>query len=145
MPLKGTTYKRKYPTFQFLNEDIGFEWEIVEGENWEEIQDQLKAMADKQHRKNNPHLYQEELESTIRFSAPTKESYNGDTISRYILDEAGLTAPLEKISPKLSAHESMKNDILNAKDMVDLFTFRKVALSNDELKEAYQTRLKQLQ
>ncbi len=59
--------------------------------------------------------------------------------------EALKEVPIIQLSPKEKTVESMKNDILNAKDMVDLFTFKKIANSDDELKEAYQTRLKQLQ
>lgn len=127
MPLKGTSYKRKYPTFQFLNEDIGFEWEIVEGEDWEEVQDNLKAMADKQHRKNNPHLYMDN---------------NMDTVSKFQpLIEEEIKRPPKELQIKL--HIDTINTYKDAGKLKQMF--EKLANSHPEIKNAYDEKLKQLQ
>ena len=50
------TYKRKYPIGSFLNEDIGFEYEIPDLGNPIEAIKMLKEMADKAHELLNPGL-----------------------------------------------------------------------------------------
>ena len=50
------TYKRKYPIGSFLNEDIGFEYEIPDLGNPIEAIQMLKEMADKAHELLNPGL-----------------------------------------------------------------------------------------
>ena len=60
MPLKQVTFSKKYPYDKFLNYDLGYVWEMEEGEVREDIEAMLLTFANDNHKKNYPHLYQEE-------------------------------------------------------------------------------------
>ena len=56
MPLKEITFSKKFPYAQFLNYDIGYVWELSNGETHEEIEAKLLQMAENHHRTHYPHF-----------------------------------------------------------------------------------------
>lgn len=58
MPLKQVTFSKKFAYAPFLNYDIGYIWEMEEGENREDIEKKLQDWAEENHRKNYPNTPQ---------------------------------------------------------------------------------------
>lgn len=67
MKITTINYKQKFPTFQFLNCDIGFKGTLGENEDPLNALKQLKTIAEAFHKQEFPHLYndnQQEAQGT---------------------------------------------------------------------------------
>lgn len=71
MKITTVSYQKTYPTGQYANEKIWIEATIDEREDVQLVVSNLKHCCDEIHKKNNPHLYQEQ--ETIN---ATPEHYN---------------------------------------------------------------------
>ena len=91
MPLKQVTFSKKYPYDKFLNYDLGYVWEMEEGEVREDIEAMLLTFANDNHKKNYPHLYQEE--PIIKTTQPIEQTVTSkdDRIGRYLAIQAATT------------------------------------------------------
>jgi len=100
MPLREVKFSKKFPYDSFLNYDLGYVWDMEEGETREEIEDKLLKMANDNHRRNYPQFYQQ----TPNYSHPISEINNYTTIDRSAL------TPIEepKISPEQEIANTMK-------------------------------------
>jgi len=58
MTITSTSFKQKFPTFQFLNCDIGFEASLGENEDPLEALKKLKTISEAFHKQEFPHLYE---------------------------------------------------------------------------------------
>lgn len=58
MTITSINYKQKFPTFQFLNCDIGFEVSLGENESPSEALKKLKTIAEAFHKQEFPHMYE---------------------------------------------------------------------------------------
>lgn len=123
MKIKTAYYKKKFPTFQFLNEDIGFEGELDDTEDPLLAIAELKRLAEKFHREGNPHLYQEpspEIPST-----PLIKKTNEDSKNQQI--------------------KSIISSIETCTEIKVLESYQLIAKSNPQIQQAYDNQLNKLQ
>lgn len=57
MKIERITYQRTYSLGSFINERVGCEIQLEEGDDVQETINQARAIADKNHTDNNPQLY----------------------------------------------------------------------------------------
>lgn len=125
------TYKRKYPIGSFLNEDIGFEYEVPEGGNPIEAIQMLKEMADKAHELLNPGLSVQVDYSTIHGHPMSAE-------------------PEEKLSPEQQRQKAIDGHIQTISECKTLEHLNRFAslvgrTRDEKLTEAFENKLQSLQ
>lgn len=57
MKIKTIAYSKIYPTASYMNERIGVEIELNEGEDAKQAMQTAKALSDEFHKESNPDLY----------------------------------------------------------------------------------------
>lgn len=131
MKLLKATFEQIYFTgVQYLNQRMGGEVLLEEGDTMEDAWDMLNNMADARHRKKYPHLY----ESAPSFTAPAPYS-NPETV-----------APLPIPSIDRKAIEELEIAIDNSKDVAELKGLfdRVQALGNKEVRDFYNQKMSDL-
>jgi hypothetical protein len=129
MPLKQVTFSKKYPYAQFLNYDIGYVWDMAEGDNREDIEIMLRKWADETHKRDCPQFYQEQ------------RNYVPDT------NVGNIPQPIEPQSVKLSPQDEENNlitSIESAKNEKELIQYKLLAGKSQKSMGAYNKRKKQL-
>lgn len=131
-------YSKKFPYAPYLNEDIGFEMTIGEHENPLEKMEELRQMAKQFHKKNNPHLYQEQ--GTVVVSSQWEEKYHTQeqpTVTTYS------TQPIDN---QLTQEQKIHNLITQSTSILELEQYK--LLSNNKkypsLKEVWDKQYEKL-
>lgn len=135
MNITRVSYGRTYSLGSFQSERIDLEASI--DETRESVADavfQLREYCDQLHKKNNPHLYQEQ--ETIQ---PTPEWATHKSSASYSLGTQEIT---EKISPEQEIEDTLKG--IEEATAETLPTFRIKASQNIKTLGAYNRRKKQL-
>lgn len=138
MKAKSISYQQTNPTGNFANERIGIEIELSEGDTPEEAFAYAKEMVEKIHRENNPQLYGAQHKETIPIIEKSEYSNVSDMYDAVV-------KPLTPAEKKQAQIQSTIQQIKDITDLTVLKTFEKLAMSNHETKEAFETRLKELQ
>lgn len=130
------SYKQKFPTWQFLNCDIGFEIDVPEGENPLEKMKELKNLAAEFHKQEFPHLYQDnKMVGDFISPSPAIHAQTDYHISDF---------PNEK-SSKERTIDALIQDINSCKEIKVLESYRLIVKKYPELEDAYNLKLKSLQ
>lgn len=129
MRIDRISYKRVFPTGAlYINEHIGLEAEINEGENPVELIGELKKMAEQIHRENHPHLY-----VGGKISAPT-------VVDAPFEDEPSIQVEDDRTKPPLTKEEKRWKALTDA-----CFSEKELAKFKDKCpKHIYEERLNQL-
>lgn len=138
MKITKVSYQKTYSIGPYLTDRVGFEADVIEEiQSVEDSLSQLKDMADRWHRKENPHLYQE---SNTIISVPTATTPNATPLESYRY------APPREIQTDKSAPGTYLSDIQSATTLEELKTFKTIARSpgNEELYKAYNNRVAEL-
>jgi hypothetical protein len=135
------SYGRTFPIGSFASERIDLEYEFVMTENdsvtslAHQSASQLKEIIESIHKKNNPHLYQEQ----------TPIDYNQQIFAA--------NAPIEirneeekrsQQSGNQSQEQKIQNLISQSTSLPELKQWELLSKSNEKLKEAYEKRLLEL-
>lgn len=112
MRIKTMSYKRIFPIASFCNETIGIEVELEEGENEDEVFEQIKAKvmqwgAEKSQYElvdRNPPLPVDQ----IQFKKPTPNAYDGEKMDKYTGDEYGHVPKLTPLAEQILSCNSLK-------------------------------------
>lgn len=140
MPLKQITFSKKYPYAQFLNYDIGYVWDMVEGENREEIETMLNKWADEKHKKDCPQFYQEQ--NSVQIISQWEDKYHTKYPSNEIVTVLHTTKTEEKISPEQEIEDTLKG--IEEATAETILTWRLPAAKSQKTMGAYNRRKKQL-
>ncbi len=126
MKITTTNYKQKFPTFQFLNCDIGFDGSLEEGENPLDALKQLKTIAEAFHKQEFPHLY------------------NGNEQPQFAETSHQQEVQLTQPTSKEEAIQSHIKTINECTTLSNLNIFTKLVQKTDhpDLTAAYQAKLK---
>lgn len=139
MKIITVSYNKTYPTGAYANEKIGMEATIDElTESAADAIYQLRHYCDEIHKKNNPHLYQEQ--GTVVVSSQWEEKYHTQeqpTVTTYS------TQPIEN---QLTQEQKIHNLITQSTSIPELEQYK--LLSNNKkyqsLKEAYDNQYEKL-
>lgn len=116
--IKTVNYQKLFPVGAYLNERIGFEASVDEGQDPLEVLSQLKSLADKFHKESNPQL-------------------DGVTADPEKLPEQQVQAD-RRIG-------IMADDIMGCTEIKVLETYKLLTRNNAELRDVYENRMIQLQ
>jgi hypothetical protein len=132
MQITKVQYGKTYSLGNYCSERIDLEASI--DETHESVTDavfQLREYCDQLHKKNNPHLYQEQTpEQREVIHAPPYNTYPPE----------GISEPPEKIPQE----QKIQNLISQATSLPELKQWELLSKSNEKLKEAYEKRLLEL-
>lgn len=120
MKIEKVFYSKKFPYAPFLNEDIGFEISLSEGENPIEALNTLKKMAEKYHRDTNPQLFINEVPDKPVIA---ENKTNGKPLTRT---------------------GAIIHDIGTCKELKVLESYKLIAKNNPEIQQAYDSQFKKL-
>jgi len=127
MNIISVNYNRTYAIGPFLNEKIGVEATIEEGDNPIEVLKSLKELADNFNKIANPHLEPEEQK---------------------FFDAVGSKGFLNAVQPiderEMKIGKSMPEQIMSCDSMKVLESYKLLVKNNDEWKAAYDLRFEQL-
>jgi hypothetical protein len=129
-------YSKKFPYAPYLNEDIGFECDVVpkEGVSMEasvlDALDWLKGIAEKFHKDNNPQL------------VGPNEGWMTTFQEGHGLNSSPIPQPLQSIDPK--KRDEVEIAIDNAVNVEDLYPLKEDALANG-IMWIYQNKLRKFQ
>jgi hypothetical protein len=113
-------YKKLFPIGPYLNEEIGFEYEIANVSDAENAVNALRSMAEDYHKKRYPEMY---LENAIQ---------PADNVQ----------VPVQQV--EVVSTENEVEAIANAKDLKELGTFKAISKKTAEHNAAYMKRLAEL-
>jgi hypothetical protein len=132
MKVTSISFQKTIPTGPYMNEKLGVDIELSEGEHPEEAFTHAKELIDKWHKDNNPHLYADKPES------PFGNSYSS---APFIppLPEVQVEKPIQDRTQALIA------DINSCKEIKVLESYKLIARSNPDLKAAYDLKYESLQ
>lgn len=128
MPLRQVTFSKKFPYDSFLNYDLGYVWDMEEGETNEEIEAKLLKMANDNHRRSYPHLYQQQPSHSL--PANFNETHKATLVDNVLT-----------VEPKISVEEGRKNTIeaiRNCKTLKELSDWKLISVLNAETNAAFQ-------
>lgn len=80
MKIEKVTYQKTFVTGPYMNEKIGFEVQLDDGDTDHSALDYCKDSAEMWHRKNNPHLYQDSVNAISQWQS---QDHKQDVITTY--------------------------------------------------------------
>jgi len=125
MQIISVNYNRTYAIGPFLNEKIGVEATIEEGDNPIEVLKSLKELADSFNKIANPHLEEPKF-----FDAVGSKGF------------LNAVQPIDEREMKIG--KSMPEQIMSCDSMKVLESYKLLVKNNDEWKAAYDLRFEQL-
>jgi hypothetical protein len=131
MKITTINYQKLFPIGAYMNERMGVEIQVGEGESAEEALKMAKWMVEKFHIDNNPHLYEGGNTSTIYKYLGTDKKDVGESVAE---------TPEEKIS-------SLASSLAFCKTVDELKSYRLVVYSKQgtpELQTLYETKYREL-
>jgi len=145
MKVKTISYQKVFPLGQYINERIGIECEIREGEDIMEVLSDAKAAVEKFHKDTNPGLYMsvnyEAFNQITSDCSPTSMNWHGGSVNANPLNlppkEIQQQPPSDKIQSFIDTinYCTNKNFLMNFKKRVD-------EEESPRLTEAYYKKLK---
>jgi hypothetical protein len=127
MQITSVNYNRTYAIGPFLNEKIGVEATIEEGDNPIEVLKSLKELADNFNKIANPHLEEPKFFDAV--------GSKGFLNAVQPIDEREIEKPIGK---------SMPEQIMSCDSMKVLESYKLLVKNNDEWKAAYDLRFEQI-
>ena len=121
--ITSINYSKLYALGAFMNERIGVEATIDEGEDPKAVLQELKKLTNEFHFENNKELYE----------------MKGTKVTDIVEGE-----PVIKVDPKTSQVQSIIKDISTVTDLVVLDSYKMIAKNNPEIQTAYDNQLKVL-
>ncbi len=121
MEIKTVTYKQKFPTFQYLNCDIGFEASVPPGKDPLEVLKELQNLSELFHKQSFPHLY----------------TPNGKPIT---FEQVGETQVIRSANPI----EALIQDINSCGEVKVLETYKLMVKGKPEVEKIYEEKMKSL-
>lgn len=128
MQLEKVNYQKVFATAAYQNEKIGLEASIDKGEDPLEVLAELKSIAEKFHRENNPGLYTQT--NPEPFYTVREEPSTGTPL---LIQEPRTAVPL------------IIQDIGTCTSIKTLETYKFIAKSNPEIQAAYDSKYNELQ
>lgn len=127
MKITTINYQKVFPLGAYVNEKIGLEMSVDDGDNIDEAFKTAKKVVEIWHRNSNPGL-----EVQVNYAAvPGHPEYVEPS-------------PQEKKDSKQSAEEKMIQAISTCTSIETLSTFKLLVKNNEVFQKAYNERLKQL-
>jgi hypothetical protein len=136
MQITTVSYQRTYNLGAYNSEKIGLEASIDEGEDIQFAICNLKHECDEIHKKNHPHLYQEQ-ETAFPYN-PNNPEYGMPTTT------SNMSQPID--NQQLTQEQKINNLINQSTSKVELEQWKLLAHNSKypSLKEAYTNRLNEL-
>lgn len=128
MKITTVSYGRTYPLGNYASERIDLEADVEILDDTQEVVNRLKFMCDEIHKKNNPHLYQEQT----------------PIVSNQQIFTA--TAPIEikQQEEKISPEQALKEQIDSANDLKGLEWLKPILKKFPQLETYYNEKHSQL-
>lgn len=127
MTITSISYKQKFPTFQFLNCDIGFDGSLGDNENPLEALKKLKTIAEAFHKQEFPHMY---------------ELVESETVAGSLLNS---TTPTTPEPDRTQAFIDLINSKYQTKKTLESLKPKVEQENNPAIQQAFDNKLKQLQ
>lgn len=121
MKINLITYNQLFPLTAFLNERIGFEASLDEGEDPTEVLAELKKLSVEFYKKSNNHLEENGLLSRVEVREPIK------------------------VEKPQNGVESLTADIESCKELKVLESYKFIAKQNPVIQEVFNKKLLELQ
>ena len=131
MKTTKVTYLKTFPLGQFINEKIGIEIELNEGDDIQSALAFARSECELNHKTNNAHLYKDQLLS------PDYTIFNHESLD--------FSEPIKDLpQKKLSQKELIISEINKCQSSKQLKEWNLLASKYPETKELYDLKLKQL-
>lgn len=135
MKIERITYQKTFPLAPYVNEKIGVEIELSEGDKAEDTLDLAKTIVEGWHKENNPHLYQQESKepwvSSPTISAPQTIEF------RHVESIPIISKDTERLK------DTIEDMILECKSMEELAALKPSATANGLIPQ-YMKKVKEL-
>lgn len=120
MKIEKISYQKLFPLGAFINEKIGVEMQLDEGDNPLQVLNEAKKLVEKYHIDTNPQMYIDD--------AP----------------QISTSLPIEEVQP-LTKVASLIQQINSCEEMKVLESYKFIVKNDTALQKAYDKKLKQLQ